>query len=100
MTSAVGDAAALTDLLDSHELIHFADSELLQCEDFDCGWEEWTFHGSPVELHRAHVAEVIAGYVTTARAQAWNEGFRAGYGRDGAADNPYQTTENTSSNQT
>lgn len=96
MTSAVGDAAALTDLLAEH-------AGWVQGSTCICGVH--VRYGSPAQVdqrHRAHVAEVLAGYVTTARAQAWDEGYAEGdsdqfVGVHPKTQNPYRrSTENTS----
>lgn len=73
MTEPVGDAAALTDLLAEH-----AYEPGLLCK---CGGMDWRSNGggSAKGQHRVHVAEVLAGYVTTARAQAWDEGRDVGH---------------------
>jgi hypothetical protein len=102
MTSAVGDAAALTKILAEHR------------------WERGTpYWGCPcgercpeplkgsahrTRWMRSHVAEVLTGYVTTARAQAWDEGYEICRVMDmrlaqwrTTRDNPYRSTENTGS---
>jgi hypothetical protein len=101
MTSAVGDAAALTDLL-QHVVKSYCLSQESLHKNWRCGYPDTYGPCDCVDEFIADVQQQIAGYVTTARAQAWVEGLEHENFCDGcdiSESNPYRSTENTSSNQ-